>query len=705
MPRTRFNGSVLGPRQATSASTAAGVFGLVDHQVLSGANLFPKSPDPNFFTVDPYFNYVNLLLNGDGTNGAQNNTFVDSSTNNLSITKTGTVMQGTFSPFSLTGFSNYFDGTGDYLQTTIPSAIGTGNFTFEAWVYSQNVSGGGNESIISINGTSGFYVQFFQTYVRAWVTGLAASYIEYNGVTTGRWYHVAVTRTGSTLRLFLDGTLRASGSTSGDINTTTVQIGALSGGASDLWRGNISNLRLIVGTSLYTASFTAPTAALTAVAGTSLLTCQSNRFIDNSTNATAITRNGDVTVQKFCPFAATASWSASTQGGSGYSAAGASNRLNPPASSNFLYGGDFSVETWIYATTSVLGPIWGTGGSGQADQIYLNGSSSIYYDGTVFNYFNSRSSVIAHSWNHICITRQSGTIRVFINGILLGTKSQAGTLGSASTAPGIFTRGDATDAVGGPIYLASLRVCNGSVPTSYQTSSTTAGASIFTPPTQAVTTTSQGATANDVKLLLNFSNAAINDLSTNNTINTVGTAQVSTAQAKFTGSIYFDGSSYLDVILKSEHRLEQDNFTLEFFMYAVGSISGQAIITFPAAASNYASLLVYGSGATSLVLYSASAGASWDVAGGSAIGTITAGVWHHVAIARQGSSIRLFFDGSLTTTVTFSGVFSGTYDRFWIGDSAGNSAFNGYIDELRFTKGFARYTAAFTPPTSPHGLR
>lgn len=704
MPRTRFNNSVLGPRQATTSTSAAGIFGLTDHQVLTGAGLFPRSPDPNFVAIDPFFNSVNLLLSGDGTNGAQNNTFLDSSANNLSITRTGSVLQGTFSPFSVTGWSNYFDGTGDFLQTSIPSAIGTGNFTFEAWVYSQNVSGG-NESILSINGTSGLYVQFFQTFARVWAAGLAASYIEYNGVTTGRWYHFAVTRTGSTLRMFIDGTLRASGTTSGDMPTTTVLIGTLSGGVSDLWKGNISNLRLIVGTSLYTASFTPPTTHLTAVAGTSLLTCQSNRFIDNSTNATPITRNGDVAVQKFSPFAATAAYTASTIGGAGYSSAGASNRLNAPASANFQYAGDFSVETWIYPTTSVTGPLWGTGGAGQSDQIFLNGASSIFYDLTSFNYFNSRSSVVLQSWSHICITRQSGTLRIFINGILIGTKSQSATLGSASTAPGIFTRGDASDAVGGPIYLSSLRVCNGSVPTEYQTSSTTAGASIFSPPTQPVTTTSQGATSGDVKLLLNFTNAAINDLAMNNTINTVGTAQVSTAQGKFAGSLYFDGTSYLDVILKPEHRLEKDDFTLEFFMNAIGSISNQVIIAFPHAASNYASLLVYGASATALVLYSSSAGASWDVSGGGTIGTVTAGVWHHVAITRQGSTMRLFFDGSLTTSFTFAATFSGTYDRFWIGDSAGNSNFNGYIDELRFTKGYARYTAAFTPPTSPHPAR
>ena len=47
---------------------------------------------------DPYYEYVTMLLTGDGTNGAQNNTFVDSSTNNYTVTRYGNTTQGSFSP-------------------------------------------------------------------------------------------------------------------------------------------------------------------------------------------------------------------------------------------------------------------------------------------------------------------------------------------------------------------------------------------------------------------------------------------------------------------------------------------------------------------------------------------------------------------------------------------------------------------------------
>ena len=93
---------------------------------------------------DPDFNQTVLLLHGDGTNGAQNNTFLDSSSNNFTITRNPATgpnapTQGTFSPFSLAAgeWSNYFDGSGDRLNSSgsVNSAAGTSNFCVEFFVY------------------------------------------------------------------------------------------------------------------------------------------------------------------------------------------------------------------------------------------------------------------------------------------------------------------------------------------------------------------------------------------------------------------------------------------------------------------------------------------------------------------------------------------------------------------------------------------
>ena len=90
--------------------------------------------------TDPNFNQTVLLLHGDGTDGGQNNTYVDSSSNSHSITRNGNTTQGTFSPFSLEDgyWSVYGDSADtDYVQYPIASlqALGSGVYTIEFWAY------------------------------------------------------------------------------------------------------------------------------------------------------------------------------------------------------------------------------------------------------------------------------------------------------------------------------------------------------------------------------------------------------------------------------------------------------------------------------------------------------------------------------------------------------------------------------------------
>ena len=63
-------------------------------------------------TGEPYFAYNSLLLSGNGSNNANNNTFLDSSSNNFAITRNGNTTQGTFTPYG-PNWSNYFDGVGE----------------------------------------------------------------------------------------------------------------------------------------------------------------------------------------------------------------------------------------------------------------------------------------------------------------------------------------------------------------------------------------------------------------------------------------------------------------------------------------------------------------------------------------------------------------------------------------------------------------
>jgi hypothetical protein len=85
-------------------------------------------------------------------------------------------------------------------------------------------------------------------------------------------------------------------------------------------------------------------------------------------------------------------------------------------------------------------------------------------------------------------------------------------------------------------------------------------------------------------------------------------------------------------------------------------------------------------------------------------GTISDSAWHHVAVTRSGSSLRIFIDGTQTgTTNTTLGTASidNAIADYRVGSTTdGALNFNGYIDDLRITKGVARYTSSFTAPTA-----
>ena len=166
--------------------------------------------------ADAFFNYVTLLLPGNGTNGAQNNTFVDSSTNAFTITRNGNTTQGTFSPFSQTGWSNYFDGTGDYLTVADNAAfqVGSGAFTLEAWVYLTTT--GTDIRIYSYQPASGTasVMNLYRLSTNVFALALRDSggtgYTEYTTTSTvaaNTWYHVAAARDASgNIAIWVNGT-------------------------------------------------------------------------------------------------------------------------------------------------------------------------------------------------------------------------------------------------------------------------------------------------------------------------------------------------------------------------------------------------------------------------------------------------------------------------------------------------------------------
>jgi hypothetical protein len=195
------------------------------------------------------------------------------------------------------------------------------------------------------------------------------------------------------------------------------------------------------------------------------------------------------------------------------------------------------------------------------------------------------------------------------------------------------------------------------------------------------------------------------------TVTAVGNAQISTAIANqfgnTTGVIAFDGTGdYLTAANNASLNFDSGDFTVECWVYLAGlqALNGENQRT--------CTLVAYGTNGTSVAGYQLTVNTTtnqlqfYNTGVSTASFTWSLNTWYHVAYTRSSSTNRLFVDGqSLTlTTNTFVPAQSAS-DTLRIGAerkySGYNNDLNGYIDDLRITKGVARYTSNFTPPTLP----
>lgn len=218
---------------------------------------------------DPNYSNVSLLLHGDGANNGV--VFTDNSPSPKTFTTPGVgnnikTVTGVTDPFGRTTSGVLaLDGNNDYLLSSSSSdlAFGTGDFTIECWTYLTSISIYatpvciGDYKIAGLSMyTQGGTLRVFCDSVLALNTG--------SGIVTGRWHHLAISRSGTTLRGFIDG---VAGSTTGTLSTNITQDvarigvgfynGVLDQGAVN---GYIDDVRITKGFCRYTNSFTPPTA-------------------------------------------------------------------------------------------------------------------------------------------------------------------------------------------------------------------------------------------------------------------------------------------------------------------------------------------------------------------------------------------------------------------------------------------------------------
>ena len=160
-------------------------------------------------------------------------------------------------------------------------AIGTSDFTIEGWLYKTKT---GNYPVIfdtreSGNGDAGGF--FFGTnddgYLYFYTQSTNA--IKQTIISNFSWYHFALVRTGGTTTLYLNGQVSGTYSDSNNYSNDITKLGTsqqYTGGVQNNWNwgGYLSNIRIVVGSAVYTSTFIPPTSELKAIPNTKLLCCQ-----------------------------------------------------------------------------------------------------------------------------------------------------------------------------------------------------------------------------------------------------------------------------------------------------------------------------------------------------------------------------------------------------------------------------------------------
>lgn len=360
----------------------------------------------------------------------------------------------------------------------------------------------------------------------------------------------------------------------------------------------------------------------------------------------------------------------------------------------------FTVEYWAY---SVGGPtanpyvpaLYTHNGTGSWDGnsgFRMHHANVLFASGDQLDY---TSPLTTNVWTHIAICRVGNVITAYKNGVANGTLAYTGAVGAINNQPAVGIS-DSADTGGREFfngYIDDFRITKG----------VARYTGTFTPPTAfAGTTDSQIA---NVSLLLNgdaVSSGSIVDVK-GKALTLAGAVAPSTAQVKYgSKSVYFNGTnSYLYLTAASAlFDFGTAPFTVEYWVYPTAG----AVSTYNPA----------------FYTHNSTGGAQWNVNNGFRMhhantlfasgqlnytSAIAANVWTHVAICRVGNVITAYKNGVANGTLAYTAAVGSTLNQpaLGISDSAntgGREFFAGYLDDVRVTKGVARYTGTFTPPTA-----
>jgi len=412
---------------------------------------------------------------------------VNSGTSNKAITANGNAAASSVQS-NFYGGSFYFDGTGDYLQTTVETL--SGDFCVEGWWYP---SSSGQQTFFTLGDSAtstGIQLYRSSSSSNLIIFGSAGSIIS-SGVdyTLNKWQHFALTRSGTSLRLFKDGIQIGSTVTNSTAFNSTLRIGVevYSSTLAQYLTGYVQDFRVYNGTAKYTQNF------IPASTDPDILP-DTPSGVAYSSNVTPIT-DGTVAFD------------------------GTRDYMTVASSNDFEFGsGDFTVEFFTYinshpgSTTWISRDMW-DGGAGGAPWViyYYNGTINFSVTQTAGSWAISGAGQLLLSskvWNHVALVRNGNSFDLYVNGIKGTTGTFSGSIEATSNplVIGGYSDGSLGNVDG---FISNLHIVKG---TALYTSN-------FTPPTAPISSVA------NTKLLCCKSNSSV------------------TAADVTPGSILFPGSS------------------------------------------------------------------------------------------------------------------------------------------------------------------
>ena len=632
----------------------------------------------------------------------RNNAVTDDSTSSVSLTKAGNAAENASNPYpgNTVGYGSlYFDGTGDKVITPTSSdyAMGTGAFTIEMWYQPKSdTNSGGNARFLCDLGSNGIKLTILSGLIRLKLSGETQITHSIGSLDQSQWYHVAATRDSSgNVKLYHDGIVVASYSSSTYNHTSTqVTIGD-HGGTGYPFTGSISNLRIVKGSTVYT-----PT-SLSGYSGS--IHMNGGTLSSNGIGGSYTMGTGDFTIETWFKY-------------TGPSSLNSNDYLFDLGTSNDIRvtfgGGNINVDDGSQVFSYGANPI-DTARWYHLAYVRTGGISSLYLDG------NLKASIGGSNYNHaestFTLGNYGGGGSYVWNGYLTDFRIVKG----KAVYTGNFTRPSGPLTKTGGTYPSSTNISN---PTASQTvllignnssSITDASDTGHTLTPSGSISASSDVPAGDSFIVPTSPLTAV----TNTELLTcqrssAGYTSINSASTKFAGitGTSNNGYTYIDSPSDSALQLGNADWTIEFWINTGDMGDTQLPFDYNYPASQGSGMMMY---ITSTGMLTAYQGAEVLRSDGTYLPLMQKHTWYHVALVRHSSVLRMYQNGAKCKNSSGVGTANGdhsyttnlTNQRITIGVKyfGGHDTWpcRGYISDFRIVVGTAVYTGdSFTLPTS-----